>query len=488
MKRNIFFTLMIIFVISITLSTAIGDKSYKPKVYVVEIRNAIGNGLREYISRGINSAKTENADVLLFNIHTPGGALNATSDIIKMINESGIPTIAFVNDEAISAGAIITLSCDKIALAPGGTIGDAQPIPTNEKSVSYVRGKIYATAEEQGRDPGVAAAMVDKDIILVKLEDGSVKALSPEEYANRQKENVEMTVISPRGNILTISTKQALELGVADIEADNISEILKSFSLVELDGTKKLLETDKLSISDYTLIANLSDAEVREIEMTIAEKIATFVTNPMIASILLSLGILGMIFEFKTVGWGVAGTLAFLCFALFFGGHMIARINASIGLLIFIIGVGLLLVEIFLIPGFGAAGISGIILIFGGLLFTLGTNTGSWSMAVVTLSQAFIIILVLGGFLIYFLPKTSLWQSTVLQTEATSEAGYKASSALFTDLEGKRGVTLTPLRPAGVVLIDGERVNVVSEGSFVDKDTPVQVFKVEGGRVIVHAV
>lgn len=485
MSRNLWFIPIVFLLMSLMVSAAGGDDD-KPEVYVIHIQNAIGNGLREYISRGVSLAQSEEADALLFDIHTPGGAVNATSDIIKIIDDSGIPSIAFVNDEAISAGAIITLSCDKIVAAPGGTIGDAQPIPTNEKTVSYVRGKIYAIAEEQNRNPDVAAAMVDKDIVLVRLEDGSHKALSPEEYADNQKKDVRMEVISPRGNVLTISTHQALELGVADMEAENIPELLESLSLVELDGKRVLLMADELDGSKGKLIANLSGATIHKVRKTIAEQIAIFVTSPMIAPILLALGILGMIMEFKTVGWGVAGTIGFLCLALFFGGHIIARIDAGIGLLLFVIGVGLLLVEIFLIPGFGVAGISGIILMVGGLLFTLDTNMGSWNAAIQALGESLAVIVVLGAFLIYFLPKTPLWQSTILQREETSEEGYTASPEELRKFEGKYGVALTPLRPAGAAVIDGERVDVVSNGSFIEKDTRVEVLKVEGGRVIVR--
>jgi membrane-bound serine protease (ClpP class) len=485
MSKNLWFIPIMFLLMSLLLS-AVGSDEDKPEVYVIQIRNAIGNGLREYISRSVNLAQSEGGDVLLFDIHTPGGAVKATGDIIKTIDDSGIPTIAFVNDEAISAGAIITLSCDKIVMAPGGTIGDAQPIPTSEKTVSYVKGKIRATAEEHGRNPDVAAAMVDKEIVLVRLEDGSAKALSSEEYADNQKKNVKMEVISPRGDLFTPSTDAAIELGVADLKADNIPELLKSFSLAELDGRKVLLQADELDSSKSKFIASLSGATTHKVRMTIAEQIATFVTNPMIASILLALGVLGMVMEFKTVGWGVAGTIGLLCLALFFGGHMIARIDAGIGLIIFVIGVGLLLAEIFLIPGFGAAGISGIILIFGGLLFTLDSNTGSWSAAIRTLSQSFVVIIVLGAFLLYFLPKTSLWKSTILETEETSEEGYAASPEELSRFEGKHGVAFTPLRPAGVAIIDGERVDVVSEGSFIERDAQVEVLKVEGGRVIVR--
>ncbi|MBD3181184.1 hypothetical protein GF312_02760 [Candidatus Poribacteria bacterium] len=484
MKAKLWFTLIILAFACMFLSISWGQNQ-KPSVYVIEIRNAIGNGLREYISRGVKLAQDEQADILLFHIHTPGGAVNSTSDIIRTIDESGIPAIAFVDDEAISAGAMITLSCDKIAAVPGGTIGDAQPIPTNPKTVSYVRGKIYSIAEEQGRNPEVAAAMVDRAIILVRFEDGTLKGLTPEEFKNNQSKNIKMEVISPQENVLTVSTDQGIELGVVDVKADNTSNVLRQLNLVDVDGKRLLQQKDEFNPSDAKLIANLEDAEINEVSMTIAEQIATFVTNPMVAPILMALGILGIIMEFKTVGWGVAGTIGLVCLGLFFGGHMIARIDAGIGLIIFIIGLGLLFAEIFLIPGFGIAGVSGIIFIFGGLLFTIDTNTGSWAEAIMTMSQSLVIMLVLGAFLVYFLPKTSLWQSTILSTEETTEEGYSSSPRELADLQGKHGVAFTHLRPAGVAIIDGQRVNVVSQGAFVEKDTELEVLKVEGGRVIV---
>lgn len=481
MKVAMIFTFIFFFLINV-----LADGS-NPKVYIIQIRNAIGNGLREYIFRGVEQAKNEKADVLLFDIHTPGGVISATSDIIKIIDDSGLPTIAFVNNEAISAGAIITLSCEKIVMAPGGTIGDAQPIPTNEKTVSYVRGRIYSIAEKQGRNPDVAAAMVDKDIVLVKMEDGSIKALSPEEYAENQKKNISMQMISPKGNVLTVSTDKAIELGVADVKSKSVEELLNYFNIVEVSGKRILEQKNKPVLSKGKIISNLSDAETKKVFMTIPEKIAVFITNPMVASILLALGILGMIMEFKTVGWGVAGTIGLICLALFFGGHMIARIDAGIGLIIFLFGVGLLLVEIFLIPGFGITGITGIILIFFGLLFTIDTKTGSWGEAIQTLSQSLIIMIVLGGFLVYFLPKTSLWKTTVLETEEGGKNGY-ISSEIQNNLQGKHGITISQLRPAGIALIDDKRVNVISDGSYVDKDVPIEVIKVEGGKVIVRPV
>lgn len=487
MYRKIRLAVIFVFLFASLIPVFAESGGKNPIVYIIQIKETIGSGLREHVSRGIDLAQQNGADVLLFDIHTPGGALNATGDIIRLIETSGMPTIAYVNNEAISAGAIITLSCDKIVIAPGGTIGDAQPIPTNEKTVSYVRGRMYSIAEKQSRNPDVAIAMVDREIVLVKLDNREIKALSPEEYAENQKNGINMQVISPRGNVLTVSAEQAIDLGIADAIAKNTNELLSHFNLAEFNGKKIVLSNQELHTFKGNLIANLSKASVQKVYMTIPEKIAIFVTNPIVASILIALGVIGMIIEIKTAGWGIGGTIGLTCLALFFGGHIIARIDAGIGLMIFMVGVGLLMAEIFLIPGFGVAGVLGIILIFFGLLFTIDTKTGSWSEAVRVLSQSIIIMVVMGAFLVYFLPKTSLWKSVVLQTEETTDTGYTSSEA-SNHLQGRIGVTASPLRPAGVALFNDERINVVSDGSYVDKNVAVEVVKIEGGKVIVRSV
>ncbi|HGJ64663.1 TPA: nodulation protein NfeD [bacterium] len=487
MYNRICFMIAIVFVALCLIPLLAEGEDDNPLVYIIKIQDTIGKGLSEHISRSIDLAKKNDADALLFDIHTPGGALDATGDIIKTIEASGLPTIAYVNNEAISAGAIITLSCDRIAINPGGTIGDAQPIPTNEKTVSYVRGRMYSIAEKQNRNPDVAIAMVDKNIVLVKLDNNEIKALSPEEYADNQKNNIAMKVISPQGNVLTISADQATELGIADVTAKNINELLNQFSLAEIKGKKAIISNREIPNFGGNVISSLSRARTEEVNKTIPERISIFFTNPFVASILIALGVIGMIIEFKTPGFGVAGAIGLTCIALFFAGHMIARIDAGIGLAIFVVGVGLLVLEIFVIPGFGVAGVFGIALMFFGLLFTIDTKTGSWGDAIKVLSQSIIIMIVLGAFLAYFLPKTNFWKSTVLQTEETTDTGY-TSSETASDLQGKIGVTISPLRPAGVAIFKDERVNVVSDGSFIDKDVPVEVVKVEGGKIIVRSV
>ena len=201
-KRRIFSGILIL--LGSLLSWLAAVSSDHALVYVINIRNEIGNGLRVYIDNGIKQASEAEADAIIFDVHTPGGAVGAARDIIDAIQRTEIPTIAYVNTEAISAGAMISLSCDQIVMRDGGAIGDSAPVSIqgeelSEKAVSYVRGKIRATAERGGRNPDIAAAMVDKRLYLVRLMDGEIITLREEEYIERKDLGEEMSIIAAGG-------------------------------------------------------------------------------------------------------------------------------------------------------------------------------------------------------------------------------------------------------------------------------------------------
>jgi len=198
-------------------------------------------------------------------------------------------------------------------------------------------------------------------------------------------------------------------------------------------------------------------------------------------------GTLGVVMELRTPGFGVPGIIGVICLAIFFGGHMVANpnINATYAALAFFVGCGLLMVEILVIPGFGFAGISGIILMIGGILFIFGRSYEPGT-SVLWLSSSFILTFALGIVLFYTLPKTSAWQKFVLTAEEKSELGYQAPPAEWNDYMGQAGRAITALRPAGTAMIGNSRVDVVTEGDFIDKDTPIKVVEVEGMRVVVR--
>ncbi len=468
-----------------------------PLVYQIDIRNEIGNGLRVYIEKGIKEAELNQASAIIFDVHTPGGALNAARDIIDVIQRAEIPTVAFVNTEAISAGAMISLACDQIVIRRGGTIGDAAPVSiqgqeVGEKAVSYVRGKISATAERQGRNPDLAASMVDKKLSLVKYDNGDIVALRPDEYKKEREAEKQMEIIAAEGELLTLTAEQSLEYNLAEAIAENREEILKMYSVVEVDGELMVLTQEAIMLKRGELeegqiveLASLADAEIKRVAPSFADNIVIFFTNPVISSLLLSLGMLGLFIEIRSPGFGLPGLIGVICLGLFFGGHMLSQVEAQYALLAFVLGIGLLVIEAFVIPGFGVAGIAGIGCIVYSVFFIF-ENAYQTEQAIFFLGVSALITIVLLFVVGYFLPKTQAWQHLVLQSEMGSDKGFHSAAEDYSEHLGQTGVALTALRPAGTAMIENKRLDVVSVGDFVDVDMPVRIVGVEGSKIIVE--
>ncbi len=469
-------------------------------VYVVDIRNEIGSGLGTYISDGIQVAEEAGADAIVFDVDTPGGRVDSAINIIRSIQDTQIPTIAFVNRQAISAGAMISIACNQIVMTSGGTIGDSAPVDiqgqeVGEKAISYIQGTIRATAERENRNPDIAEAMVDKELVLVKLADGQIVKLLPEEYISRQEAGEEMEILCAEGKLLTLSTKQALEYNFADAQAETLTELLSQYQIVEVAGTKMPLTEEGIAkqqreygLSEVTSLKTLEGARVVEVEATLADKIVFFLTNPLISSLLLSLGLLGIFIEIRTPGFGIPGFLGLLCVGLFFGGHMLTKIGAQWAFLLFLIGVGLIVVEIFVIPGFGVAGILGITLMLGSVFFVFD-QAYEFETAVLWLSISVILSAGLIILAFWLLPGTQLFQRFALSTVMDTEMGYHSSSPeVFQDYLGQSGTALTPLRPSGTARIANKRVDVVTAGDFIPQNSNIKVIEVEGSKVFVEAV
>jgi membrane-bound serine protease (ClpP class) len=500
-KKRIFSGVLILLAILLPWLAAVSSND--ALVYVINIRNEIGNGLRVYIDNGIKQASEAEADAIIFDVHTPGGAVGAARDIIDAIQRTEIPTIAYVNTEAISAGAMISLSCDQIVMRNGGAIGDSAPVSIqgeelNEKAVSYIRGKIRATAERGGRNPDIAAAMVDKRLYLVRLMDGEIVTLREEEYIERKDFGEEMDIIAaggPEGELLTLTTEEALEYNLADEVADSVEDLLGLYQIVEVDGERKALTAEgivqkqmEFGDNNVKVIKSLQDATQEAVLVTLADRFVFFVTSPIISGLLLTLGGLGLFVEIRTPGFGVPGIAGLICLGLFFWGHRLLNISADYAAIAFIIGVALLLVELFVIPGFGIAGIGGIALMLGSVFFVF-RNAYKLETAVFTMSFAVILAFALAIALSYTLPRTRAWNNLVLSAAMDSGAGFhSAPREDFQGYVGKTGVALTPLRPAGTVRVDDTRLDVVTAGDFIVRDTPVKIINVEGSKIFVEAI
>lgn len=419
----------------------------RPVVYVVPVTGIIDLGLAPFLSRTIREAQDAGAAAVVLDINTFGGRVDAAVAMRDALLGSPVKTIAFVNQRAISAGALITLACEQVVMATGGTVGAATPVlsggtetvAADEKTVSYVRSEFRATAEARNRNPQIAEAMVDPDVVIPGLIEAE--------------------------KLLTLTTSQAIEHGIADYTADSLEATLEA--------------------------VGLAGADVFRAEQTWAESIVRFITNPVVSSLLMTLGLLGLLVEIRTPGFGVPGGIGVLSIALFFWGHWIVQLAGWEELLLVFVGVLLLLVEVFLLPGFTLAGVAGIVMLVAGLGLTL-VGSGATAAAVISaLGRVAISVLVaLAGGLVAmrFLPKLPFGRRLILSTDMEAEEGFVSSPETDRQWLGKTGRAVSPLRPAGIAEIGGNRVDVVSDGVFIDAGAPVRVTRVDGNRIVVRRI
>ena len=304
-----------------------------------------------------------------------------------------------------------------------------------------------------------------------------------------------MEVISAEGKLLTLTTEGALEYNFADGQAEEIAGLLAMYQIAEVNQVRKAL-TDEAVIQKQTelgtasvrVVKSLKDATVEEVSVTLADRIVFFLTKPYISSLLLALGGLGLFVEIRTPGFGLPGIAGLICLGLFFGGHMLLQIEAEAFALAFILGVGLLLLEFLVIPGFGIAGVLGIMLMLGSV-FLVFTNAYEINTAIFWLSGAVLMTFLFALVLAYTLPKTRAWQNFILETAMDSGMGYHAAPREdFGEYLGKTGVAITPLRPSGTIRIGDRRLDVVTVGGFIGPETSVKIVGVEGAKVFVEAI
>jgi len=420
--------------------------SHARKVVVVQVEGEIQLGLAPYVERLTEEASGEGASLVIYRINTFGGRLDAAVAIRDAIIGCDVPTVAFIDKRAISAGVLISLAANRIYMHPQSTIGAAEPVSmgigmqsgeVSEKVVSYWRAELRSTAEKNGRDPGIAEAFADRSVSI----EGVVE----------------------EGKLLTLTTKQALELGMADAEASDLASVL------EAEG--------------------LSGADIVSPGMNNAERLAGFLTRGMVSSILLTVALLGVFFEIKTPGFGVPGIVALIAFALFFGSHTLVDLAGWGEVLLFVLGVTLLLVEIFVIPGFGVVGVLGILAMVASLYLSLVGNfvgpTDFVSGAKV-LAVSFIATIIIIMVSLRYLPKYTPVGRLILSATEDVASGYRSSPDEYGALVGREGTALTTLRPSGAAMIEGSRYSVVSDGEFIDRDERIRVRKVEGYRIVVE--
>ena len=415
--------------IVLVLALSIGALA-SPLVYSLPISGEIEPGLAAFVARGIQLAE-RNDGIVLLTINTFGGRVDAATEIKDLILAAKVPVIAYVSERAWSAGALIALAAPELAMAPGSSMGAAEPRPMEEKTVSALRAEFESTAQRWGRNRQLAAAMVDADAAIEDLVE--------------------------KGKILTLAAEDALEWGMANRMATSTRELL----------------TD-LGYEEYQIL---------ELAPHWAEQIARFLTNSTVSSLLLSLGFLGLIFEITSPGWGVPGTAGMLALILFFGGRYVTGLAGLEAILFFVLGLVLVILEVAVIPGFGLAGILGIGSVIASIILAFGdVQTALFSLSIAITVSVLAVILLWSR-----IRESRLWKRLVLSHEESPQAGYRAPADL-SYLLGKRGVTLSALRPAGTVQIDGKRYDVVSEGGFIQANSSIEVVVTEGTRVVVREV
>jgi len=416
-------------------------------VYAIPIEGVIDLGLAPFLARTLREAEEAGAAAVVLDINTFGGRVDAAVAMRDALLNSPVRTIAFVNQRAISAGALIALACNTVIMTTGGTIGAAAPVvgggsgetqPADEKSVSYVRSEFRATAETRNRPAAIAEAMVDAD--------------------------VEIAGVIEKGKLLTLTTSQALEHKVADLSADTLAAALAA--------------------------AGIPDADVRIAQQTWAETLVRFLTHPVVSSLLMTVGLLGLIVEIRTPGFAVPGTVGLLSLGLFFWGHWIVQLAGWEELLLVSLGVVLVAIEVFVLPGFTVAGLAGIVALVGGLGMTLvgaGATSNAIIVALGRVALSILVAMAAAFALLRVLPRLPFGRRLVLETGMQTDLGYVSAPESDRQWLGRTGTALSPLRPAGIAEIDGARVDVVSDGGFIEAGTSILVTRVDGNRIVVRA-
>jgi membrane-bound serine protease (ClpP class) len=426
-------------------------------VYRVPIQGVIDLGLPTFIERIIDEAEKNQIQAIIFDIDTFGGRVDAATQIKDAILDSDVPTIAFINRRAISAGALISLSCERIYMTGGGTIGAATAVDmsgnkASEKVISYMREEMASTAENRNRNTDIAKCMVDEELSFshIVINDDSVEVTDLE----GRKE----------GKLITLTTEQAIKYKMADGSAEDFDELLE---LIEL-----------------------SDVAVKTLSENWSENLVRFLTNPVVASLLTTFGFLGILFELQSPGWGIPGTFGAVCLTLSLSASVIVKLATKSDLLIVLVGFGLLMVEAFLIPGFGVAGLAGIVVILWGLYMLLLPDVPV-SQEIYDAAMTGLTIGLIGGIfalilLFRLMTKTKFWVKLTSPEIQSKEEGYNSSLGLE-HLVGETGLATSDLRPSGWVLVNNAKIFVVTEGEFVDKDQQVTIMSVDGNRVVVRS-
>lgn len=426
------------------------DNGQENSVFVFEMKSDIDPRMNRKVRLALEEAQRIKADLIIIHMDTYGGAVNDADDIRTMILESKIPIYSFIDKDAASAGALISIACDSIYMAPGSSIGAATVVmggsgeAAPDKYQSYMRSMMRSTAEARGRDPKIAEAMVD--------------------------ERLEVEGISKAGEVVTFTVSEAIENNFCEGQVSSIDDLLAQ--------------------------QNKSDYKIIFYEPSDIEDIIALFLNPVVSGFLILIIFGGIYFELQTPGIGFPLLASVIAIILYFIPYYLTGLATNWEIAVFIVGVVFLLVEIFVLPGFGVFGILGIVGILAGLTLGMVPNdafdftfvaSGKLFSALLTV----VISAILATVLIFTLtPKVNEWKafsSISLATTQQSNEGYTSTSYSDT-LVGKEGVAHTRLLPSGKILVEDEIYDAYSRGEFIDRGEKVKIISSEGTSLKVKKV
>lgn len=450
MKKTYSFLMCLVVVM---LATMMNVSAQQPKVYYYKIDDNISKPALRLTQKAVKEAEAGKFDYLMLELNTFGGELDAADKIRTLLLNTKVPTVVFINNNAASAGALISIACDSIYMMPGASIGAASVVNETgeimpDKYQSYMRSLMRTTAQHNGRDPNIAQAMVDPDVKIAGISDS--------------------------GKVLTFTSEEAAKNGFCEGVVSSREEALSHVT-----------ETP---------------AEITEQELSAIDKIINFLVNPVVSGILIMCIVGGLYFELQAPGIGLPSVIAITAALLFFAPHYLEGLAAHWEILIFLAGLVLLMLEFFVVPGFGVTGISGIVLILVSLILTLVYNVGFKfkfnpefdASAYVSKMTILVLVSSLAGFFIaLWLGKKLILAETrfgslALRTKMESDQGFTSQDMRNEQYVGKEGTAQTILRPSGKVNIDGEILDATVEHGYVEAGEKVKVTRFENAQLFVR--
>ncbi|MBL7842368.1 MAG: nodulation protein NfeD [Cyclobacteriaceae bacterium] len=411
-------------------------QAQQTKVMVMEIKSEIDPRTNRYVELALNNARKIEADIVIIEMDTYGGVLTDAKEIVDKIMQYKKPVWVFINSDAASAGALISIACDSIYMSPGASIGAATVVTgTGEKAPdkyqSYMRSIMRSTAEEKGRNPRIAEGMVDESIAIDS--------------------------ITLEGQIITFSTSEAIKNGFCEAKVESIEEILK-----------------RNKIENYDLV---------KFELKASDRVIAFFLNPFISGILILIIIGGIYFELQTPGVGFPIFAAGVALILYLVPYYLNGLAENWEIIALFAGLALIGVEIFVLPGFGVAGIAGISLTVISLILIM-INNDAFDFKFVPANDLLYAVAatfggMLGGIILLFaggarFSNSKFFKRIALTDTQEREQGFTVSASTIS-LKGKQGTAHTVLRPGGKVMIDGQLYDAFTRGEFLEKGDTIEV-------------